>query len=153
MTTTLYAWCLHAFMFLMAGRTLLIDQVALSFAIDERASIAPIYRTRLLNDAKMTRALAIAVAWQESGGRVNVMASNGDGGTCAFQITPGWPSLLEDADECTRVGMTMLKRSYEVDHAHPVAMFARGNQWRTEEARHLSDEREALAEYLYVAVK
>lgn len=149
----MYAWAISAWMFLMTGRTISIDQVSLAYSIDKVATEQPIYRTHYLNDAKMTRALAIAVAWQESGGRVNVMARNGDGGTCAFQITPGWPSLLEDTDECTLVGMTMLKRSYEIDRMHPVAVFARGNQWRTLEAQRLSDEREALAEYLYIAIK
>ena len=151
--TKLYLWIIHAFAFLMAGRGVTIDQVALAYAIDHEAAIHPIYKTRFLDDAKMTRALAVAVVWYESGGRVDAVAVNGDGGTCAFQITPGWATLLEDVHECTEVGMARLRRSYELDPIYPVAVFARGNRWRTAVARRLSDEREGLAEYLYIAIR
>lgn len=142
-----YLWLLSAWSRLMHGKAITIAQVVLSFTIDSELATRPIGP-----DPKYSRALAVAVSYFESGGRINIMATNGDGGTCAFQVTPGRPSMLEDAEECTREGLGILRASYKLDPIYPVAAFARGSLWRTDEARRLSDQREELAELLYITV-
>jgi hypothetical protein len=110
----------------------------------------PLYRGE---DAEVrTAALLVAVAFRESGLRVDV---TGDGGhsRCAFQIYDGAPELLTDAELCVRTGHRMLRDSIRLDRSHPVAFYARGPRYKSEEARRLSDDRVRLAETLYTLAR
>ncbi len=101
------------------------------------------------NDPKLERtvSLLVAVAFRESSLTANIV---GDGGrsVCAMQIHGGSASLNEDPIACVRVGHKMLKVSIGVDRTNPVAFYARGPRYTSEEARRISRDRMALARSL-----
>lgn len=92
-------------------------------------------------------ALVVAVAFRESSLRVDAI---GDGGhsVCAMQIYDGPKTLSDDPIACVRTGYRMLRQSIRVDRKNPVASYARGPRWDTEEARRISRDRMALAHSL-----
>ena len=98
-------------------------------------------------DLERTAALLVAVAFRESSLTASIL---GDGGrsVCAMQIHGGDPSLNDDAVACVRTGHRMLKTSVRVDRANPVAFYARGPRFESEEARRISRDRMALARSL-----
>lgn len=101
------------------------------------------------DDASLERtsALLVAVAFRESSLRANV---TGDGGhsVCAMQIYDGPKSLNEDPVACVRAGYRMIKTSIRVDRTNPIAFYARGPRYASEEARRISRDRMALARSL-----
>jgi hypothetical protein len=105
----------------------------------------PFYR----DDEARTRtaALLVSVAYRESS---LVPDAIGDGGhsVCAFQIYDGDRALLEDTERCVRVGHRMLLQSIRVDRSNPVAFYARGPRYGSDEARRISRDRVALAKSL-----
>jgi len=98
-------------------------------------------------DLERTAALLVAVAFRESSLTASIL---GDGGrsVCAMQIHGGAKALNEDPVACIRAGHRMLKTSIRVDRANPVAFYARGPRYATEEARRISRDRMALARSL-----
>jgi hypothetical protein len=91
-----------------------------------------------------TAALLVAVAFRESSLNHDAI---GDGGRskCAMQIYGGSTTLLDDPVLCVRTGYRMLKESVRFDQAHPVAFYARGPRFKSEEARRISQDRMNLA--------
>jgi hypothetical protein len=96
-------------------------------------------------------ALLTAVAYRESGLDPAAVGDHGRS-VCAYQILNGSRSLLTDVGACVRRGTLMLRASRAVDPQNPVASFARGNRWDTEEARRISRDRVALARRLLAQV-
>jgi hypothetical protein len=122
------------------------DHAALSQAIVATVAEAP---ALFLDDEDRTKtaALIVAVAFRESGLRASAL---GDGGRsyCAMQVhasSGGSAALNEDPLACVRAGRRILAESMRVCRAHPVAYYARGGRWDTEEARRISRDRVALA--------
>ena len=89
-------------------------------------------------------AVFTAVAFRESGLRVDAVGDHGRS-VCAMQILGGPRELLSDPIACVARGAVMLRESRRVDPANPIAHYARGPRWRTEEARRISRDRMALA--------
>lgn len=108
-------------------------------------------------DRRKTAALMIAVAFRESTFRLDAIGDQGRS-HCAFQINlpgssktaEGWSGaeLRTDAFRCVTVGLRMLRESVRIDPVFPVAFYARGPRWRTEEARRISRDRMAIAKRL-----
>jgi hypothetical protein len=96
-------------------------------------------------------ALLTAIAYRESGLDPAAVGDHGRS-VCAYQILNGSRSLLTDVGACVRRGTMMLRASRAVDPLNPVASFARGNRWDTEEARRISRDRVALARRLLAQV-
>ncbi len=94
-----------------------------------------------------TSALLVAIAFRESSLTANIL---GDGGrsVCAMQIYGGAKSLNDDPIACIRAGYRMLRTSIRVDRENPVAFYARGPRYASEEARRISRDRMALARSL-----
>jgi hypothetical protein len=92
-------------------------------------------------------ALITAVAFRESTFRKGARGDHGRS-VCEMQVFGGSPALLEDTRECVRVGARMLRESVRVDPSHPVAQYARGPRWRSDEARRISDDRVRVAKRL-----
>lgn len=99
-----------------------------------------------------TAALLVAIAFRESSLTPSI---TGDGGhsVCAMQIYDGPKSLNDDPVACIRAGHRMLKTSIQVDRSHPVAHYARGPRYTSDEARRISADRMALAGYVQTASK
>jgi len=98
-------------------------------------------------DLERTAALLVAVAFRESSLTTSI---TGDGGrsVCAMQIYDGAKTLNDDPIACVRTGYRMLKTSIRVDRTNPVAFYARGPRFASEEARRISRDRMALARSL-----
>ena len=96
-------------------------------------------------------ALITAVAYRESGLDNGAVGDHGRS-VCMMQIHGGARSLLEDVGACVRRGTIMLRESRRIDPANPVAHYARGPRWKTEEARRLSRDRVALSRRLLASV-
>lgn len=94
-----------------------------------------------------TAALLVAVAFRESSLTASIL---GDGGrsVCAMQIHGGATQLNEDPIACVRTGYRMLRESIRVDRTNPVAFYARGPRYASEEAQRISRDRMALARSL-----
>jgi hypothetical protein len=89
-------------------------------------------------------AVLTAVAFRESSLRNDAV---GDGGrsVCAMQIHHGSRDLLADPIACVRRGAVMLRASRVVDPSHPIASYARGPRYESDDARRISADRMALA--------
>jgi hypothetical protein len=98
-------------------------------------------------DSREEAALITAVAYRESGFDNRAVGDHGRS-VCAMQIHGGSRTLLEDVGACVRRGTIMLRESRRVDPSNPVAQYARGPRWQTEEARRLSRDRVALSRRL-----
>jgi len=98
-------------------------------------------------DLERTAALLVAVAFRESSLTASIV---GDGGhaVCAMQIYDGPRTLNDDPIACVRMGHRMLKTSIRVDRTNPIAFYARGPRFASEEARRISRDRMALARTL-----
>jgi len=98
-------------------------------------------------DLERTSALLVSVSFRESSLTANI---TGDGGhsVCAFQIYDGPKTLNDDPIACVRTGYRMLKASIRVDRTNPVAFYARGPRFASDEARRISRDRMALARSL-----
>ena len=102
-------------------------------------------------ESREEAALITAVAYRESGFDNSAVGDHGQS-VCAMQIHGGPRSLLEDVGACVRRGTIMLRESRRVDPANPVAQYARGPRWQTEEARRISRDRVALSRRLLALV-
>lgn len=94
-----------------------------------------------------TLSLLLSVAFRESSFRNDAIGDHGQS-YCAFQLhrsSGGSRALLDDPEACTRTAFAMLRESIRVDRENPVAHFARGPRYRSEEARRLSRDRMWLA--------
>jgi hypothetical protein len=101
-----------------------------------------------INSANETEAAVLtAVAFRESSLRNHI---SGDGGhaVCAMQIYDGPKSLLSDPVACVARGAKMLRESRRVDPANPIAFYARGPRFRSEEAQRISRDRMAMVRRL-----
>lgn len=98
-------------------------------------------------DLKKTTALLVAIAFRESSLTLNVVGDSGRS-VCAMQIHNGPKSLLSDPVGCVREGYRILKESIRVDPTNPVAYYARGPRYTSEEARRISRDRMRLAHSL-----
>ncbi len=96
-------------------------------------------------------ALLTAIAYRESGLNNAAIGDHGRS-VCAMQVLGGSRSLLADVGACVRRGALMLRASRAVDPANPVASYARGPRWDTEEARRISRDRVRLAARLLAQV-
>lgn len=92
-------------------------------------------------------ALITAVAFRESSLDNSAIGDHGRS-VCAMQIHGGAHNLLLDVGACIRRGTLMLRESRRVDPANPIAHYARGPRWQSEEAKRLSRDRVALAKRL-----
>ncbi len=96
-------------------------------------------------------ALLTSMAYRESGLDNTAIGDHGRS-VCAFQIHNGARNLLEDVGACVRRGTLMLRESRRMDPTNPVAFYARGPRWQSEEARRLSRDRVALSKRLLAQV-
>lgn len=98
--------------------------------------------------SEMEAAVFTAVAFRESSLRNEV---SGDGGhsVCAMQIYGGPQSFRADPIACVTRGAAMLRQSRAVDPKNPIAFYARGPRFESEEARRISRDRMALATRLF----
>lgn len=110
-------------------------------------------------DAEKTSALLVAVAYRESGGRVDAVG-DGKSSFCAFQInlgsakgltSEGWTAeeLLTDAKKCTHVAVRLAARSWRACGRLPaeqrLAAYARGT-CSSERGQRISRDRTFIAE-------
>lgn len=106
---------------------------------------APLFQdTAKHTGRERTAALLVAVAFRESSLNADAV---GDGGRskCAMQIYGGPDALLDEPVLCVRTGYRMLKESLRIDPKNPIAFYARGPRFKSEEARRLSRDRMGLA--------
>ena len=115
------------------------DHDALAWAV---ASVA---------DSRDEAALITAIAFRESSLDNTAVGDHGRS-VCAMQIHDGARSLLDDVGACVRRGTLMLRDSKRVDPANPVAHYARGPRYQSEEARRISRDRVALSRRLLAQV-
>jgi hypothetical protein len=94
--------------------------------------------------SEMEAAVLTAVTFRESSLRNDAV---GDGGhsVCACQIYDGAKALLKDPIACVAKGASMLRESRRIDPKNPIAFYARGPRWKSEEAQRISRDRMALA--------
>ncbi len=102
------------------------------------------------DDLHRSAALMVAIAYRESSLDTR---SVGDGGTSfgAFQLhasSGGTAALLDDPDAQARKAHAMLKQSIRIDREHPIAFYARGPRFASQEAQRISNDRMALAKRL-----
>ncbi len=97
---------------------------------------------------EMEAAVITAVAFRESS-LINDKTGDGGHSVCAMQIYDGPKSLLADPLACVARGVTMLRESKRIDPANPIAFYARGPRYKSEEARRISRDRMALATRLF----
>lgn len=102
-------------------------------------------------DSREEAALITAVAYRESALDNGAVGDQGRS-VCAMQIHGGSRSLLADPGACVRRGVLMLRESRRVDQGHPVAFYARGPRWQSDEARRISRDRVAIARRLLAQV-
>ena len=142
---TLLAFVMTAMAYLAPGR----DHYELASAIAaELEEAAPLFAND--DDRTKTAALIVAVAFRESTFRNDAVGDDGHS-VCAFQIYDGPRTLLEDARACVRTGVGMLRVSARVDRLNPIAFYARGPRFATEQAKRISRDRVALAERVRTA--
>jgi hypothetical protein len=103
-------------------------------------------------ESREEAALITAIAFRESS-LDNAAVGDHGRSVCAMQIHGGARSLLSDVGACVRRGTLMLRASRRIDPANPVAHYARGPRWQSEEARRLSRDRVALAHRLLFSVQ
>jgi hypothetical protein len=89
-------------------------------------------------------AVFTAVAFRESS-LINGVTGDGGHSVCAMQIYDGPKSLLEDPIACIERGARMLRESRRMDPKNPIAFYARGPKYKSEEAQRISRDRMALA--------
>ncbi len=92
-------------------------------------------------------ALMTSLTFRESSFDNHAVGDHGRS-VCAAQIHGGPRELLESPDACISVAFTMLRESVRVDRKNPVAFYARGPRFSSEEARRISRDRVALAKRL-----
>lgn len=92
-----------------------------------------------------------AVAFRESSLRNDAIGDNGHA-VCAMQIYDGPPTLLENPIACVTRGTSMLRTSARVDAVNPIAWYARGPRWRSDEAQRISRDRMVIAARLVRSV-
>jgi hypothetical protein len=106
---------------------------------------APLFKND--EDRVRTVALLVAVAFRESSLQHDAVGDSGRS-VCAMQIHGGNKSLLVDTPACVRTGLSMLQESIRVDRDEPVAFYARGPRYKSDEARSLSRDRVRLSQRL-----
>lgn len=135
------------------------DHTELATAIADRVEAeAPLFKGD--TDKERTVDIMLAVSFRESTHRNDAVGDHGQS-FCAFQIhlpggaktSEGWTGddLRSDANRCVAVAFRMLRQSIRIDADHPLAFYARGPRYRTEEARRLSRDRVALARRIRAA--
>lgn len=119
----------------------------LAGAIARRVDVeAPLFRDD--EDKRKTAALLVAIAYRESGFRLDAV---GDSGTsyCALQVSSGaggTRAMLKDADLCVLGGFRVLQWSVRSCPAAPVALYASGLRGcAMARARRISRDRMAIA--------
>ena len=118
---------------------------AISEVVSRRGSLF-----RRDEEGKKTAALLVAIAFRESTLMADAVGDHGSS-FCAFQIhssSGGSPELCEDVEACADRAYVMLKESMKIDPTNPVAFYARGPRFRSEEAVRISRDRMALANRL-----
>lgn len=93
-----------------------------------------------------------AVAFRESTFQLDAVGDHGRS-VCAMQIHNGSKELLTDAIACVARGAAMLRESRKIDRKNPIAFYARGPNWTTEEAKRISRDRMRIAKQLMESVK
>lgn len=121
----LFVLVLGWMMFLAPGRS----HAPLAMAIVRRVDAErPLFRD---DESRVkTAALYVAIAFRESGFRLDAV---GDGGHsfCAMQVSDGAggsPAALHDADACVLAATRVLQWSFRACPAHPVALYAAGTR-------------------------
>lgn len=93
-----------------------------------------------------TAALIVAIEFRESSLRNDVVSKTND--FCAMQINRR-PDLVDDPEQCVRVGITMLRESMRMCPEHPVAFYASGpGACTNDRAQRISRDRMAIAAHL-----
>lgn len=97
-------------------------------------------------------AVRVAVAHREGSLLTSAIGDNGHS-YCAFQIhdsSGGTRALTEDAHRCAAAGHTMLRASFRVCPAHPVAWYAEGpGGCNSARAQRISADRMTLAKKVF----
>jgi hypothetical protein len=102
-------------------------------------------------ESREEAALITAIAFRESSFDNTAIGDHGQS-VCAMQIHGGSRSLLGDVGACVRRGTVMLRASKRIDPANPVAFYARGPNWKRDDARRISRDRVAIARRLLAQV-
>ncbi len=69
-----------------------------------------------------------------------------------MQILNGSRELLTDPIACVAKGAVMLRESRRIDPSNPIAFYARGPRYESDEARRISRDRMAIAARLVRSV-
>jgi hypothetical protein len=112
-----------------------VDHSALAWAVASQAH------------GRAEAALVTAVAFRESTFNNAAVGDHGRS-VCAMQILGGPPELMEDPQACVAAGLVLLRESVRFDREHPLALYARGARWRSDEARRISGDRVRIAKEL-----
>ncbi len=96
-------------------------------------------------------AVLTAVAFRESSLTADAIGDHGRS-VCAMQILGGSRELLTDPIACVAKGAAMLRESRRIDPANPIAFYARGPRYESEDARRISRDRMAIATRLVRSV-
>lgn len=105
-----------------------------------------------VNASSETEAAVItAVMFRESSLRNDAV---GDGGhsVCAMQVYDGPRSMLDEPIACVARGAAMLRESRRVDPKNPIAFYARGPRYKSDEAQRISRDRMSIAARLVRSV-
>lgn len=138
---TLSSWVISAMLLLAPDR----DHGELAEAITHVVETeAPLFRG---DESRIrTAALVVAVAFRES--TFNNAAIGKTDDYCAMQVHRR-PDLLEDAEQCIRVGLGMLRESMRACPSYPLALYASGPEGCTNaRAQRISRDRMNLAKWL-----
>jgi hypothetical protein len=143
-----------------------VDHTALATAVADRVDAElPLFAD---DEARTkTTALMVSVAFRESSLRNDIGGDQDSKGRptsfCAFQVhlpngartRDGWSGadLKADPAKCTLVAFRMLRESMRVDAANPVAFYARGPRYQSDEARRISKDRVRLAARLLASAE
>ena len=100
------------------------------------------------DDKRRTASLLVSVAWREGSLGLHVEGDFVNGkptSFCSYQVNlspgaktrEGWtgPELRDDPAKCVAVGFRMLRESIRVDGRNPVASYARGPRWDSEDEK------------------
>lgn len=98
-------------------------------------------------DRVKTLSLIIAVAFREGSLKESVLGDDGHS-KCTMQIYDGPAALNESPRLCIQTGYDMLRVSVRMDSLNPVAFYARGPRFTSEEAKRISRDRMWLAHHL-----
>jgi hypothetical protein len=143
---TILPFVLAAMTLLAPGRDHTEIGTAISSVVD---SERPLFEVD--DDRRRTASLLVAIAFRESTFRNDVVSKTHD--YCYLQINRR-PDLATDPEACARVGLAMVRESFRMCRAFPIAFYAEGpSGCSSARAQRISRDRIALAQRLVLTVQ